>query len=42
MAMGAKINGSMVHRLREDNALLEHKTDDVEEAKIIDSETAET
>ena len=30
MAMGAKINGNMVHRSREDKALLEHKTDDIE------------
>jgi cytoskeletal protein CcmA (bactofilin family) len=39
MAMGAKINGNMVHRLKEDKAPFEHKTDNVEEEKVVDSET---
>jgi cytoskeletal protein CcmA (bactofilin family) len=38
MAMGAKINGNMVHRLKEDKAPFEHKTDNVEEEKVVDSE----
>ena len=33
MAMGAEINGNMVHRAKEDKALLEHKKDDVVESK---------